>query len=404
MELSPFQKPAGHEPSKVHPSDAEADADDTLINWSAQTKGSQDEGPAWRCKEVTMPDDVNTPADQKAAEAEVEKFRRQLGPFVVAAEKTRMAMIFTDASKADSPIVFANDSFLKLTHFTREEILGTSFKSLMARGTETAAMAEIEAAFTGKADEDLEVCYQRSDGTSFWASVFISPVDDEAGNVVQHFISLIDCTKLHEKQEHAEMMVNELNHRVKNTLTTVQSITRQALRASDDPKVVGQLIESRLFALSRSHDLLTRENWQGAQLRAIINAALEPFDVTKGRSKRCKIEGKDIRLKPKAALTLGIAFHELATNAVKFGSLSNDVGTVLITWDTETRPAGERLVLTWREKDGPVVVPPTHRGFGSQVIERGLAHELGGEVRLDYLPEGLTCTMDLPLSQEVIDA
>ncbi len=404
MPLSAIDASTEHQPDKVRPSDAKADTDDKLVRWSVQPKDSHDEGPAWRCNEVTLSDDVNTPVDQKAAEAEVEKFRRQLGPFVVAAEKTRMAMIFTDASKADNPIVFANDSFLKLTHFTREEILGTSFKSLMARGTETAAMAEIEAAFAGTADEELEVCYKRRDGTSFWASVFISPVYDEPENVVQHFISLIDFTKLHEKQEHAEMMVDELNHRVKNTLSTVQSITRQALRASDDPNVVGRLIESRLFALSRSHDVLTHNNWQGAQLRDLVIAALKPFEVAKGHAERCQIEGEDIRIEPKVALALGIAFHELATNAIKYGSLSNDVGTVLITWDTEVRPTEKRLVLSWREKGGPVVVPPTHRGFGSQVIERGLAYELGGEVRLDYLPEGLTCTMDLPYPRKVTDA
>src|SRR6187551_16185 len=114
-----------------------------------------------------MPDDMNTLADQKSAEADVNKFRRQLGPFVVAAEKTRMAMIFTNARKAQNPIVFANDSFLELTGFAREEVLGLSFKSLMTRGVGSEAMAEIEAALAGRADSEPEICYRRSDGTSF---------------------------------------------------------------------------------------------------------------------------------------------------------------------------------------------------------------------------------------------
>lgn len=352
-----------------------------------------------------MSDDGNSVADQKNAEEDVDKFRRQLGPFVVAAEKTRMAMIFTDAGKAENPIVFANDSFLELTGFAREEVLGMSFKSLMTRGVGSDAMVEIEAAFAGCADSEPEICYRRSDGTTFWASLFISPVCDEAGDVVQHFISLVDCTKQREKQSHCEMMVNELNHRVKNTLSTVQSITHQASRASDDPKVVRELIESRIFALSRSHDLLTHQNWEGAGLHDLIDAALEPFGVANGRSERFKVEGADIRLLPKATLALGIAFHELATNAVKYGALSNDVGTIRVTWNTEMQQGGgERLILIWRERDGPAVVPPTRKGFGSQVIERGLAHELKAKARLDYLPEGLVCTIDLPVPRKVVGA
>lgn len=349
-----------------------------------------------------MSDDTNTPAHQKTAEADVDKFP-QLGPFVVAAEKTRMAMIFTDASKDENPIVFANDAFLELTGFAREEVLGVRFMSLMTRGVGSEAVAEIEAAFAGRADSEPEIRYRRSDGTSFWASVFISPVCDEAGDVVQHFISLVDHTRQREKQTHCEMLVDELNHRVKNTLSTVQSITRQALRASDDPKVVREWIESHIFALSRSHDLLTRQNWEGAGLHELIEAALEPFGVANGRAERFK-EDANIRLTPKATLALGIAFHELATNAVKYGAFSNDTGTIRISWSTEMQASGERLMLTWREKDGPVVVPPTRKGFGSQVIERGLAHELKAKVRLDYFPEGLVCTIDLPVPRKVVDA
>lgn len=350
-----------------------------------------------RCERIGMSDDTNTLTDQKAAEADVDKFRRQLGPFVVAAEKTRMAMIFTNACKAENQIIFANDAFLQLTGFARDEVLGMGFMSLLARGAGSEALAEIEAAFAGRADSEPEICYRRSDGTSFWASLFISPVRDEAGDVVQHFISFVDQTRQREKQTHCEMLIDELNHRVKNTLSTVQSITRQALRASDDPKVIRELIESRIFALSRSHDLLTRHKWEGAGLHDLIEAALEPFEVADGRAERFQVEGPNIRLIPKATLALGIAFHELATNAVKYGAFSNDVGTIRISWNTEMRPDGERLILTWREKDGPVVVQPTNRGFGSQVIERGLAHELGGKVRFDYLPEGLACTIDLPV-------
>jgi len=199
------------------------------------------------------------------------------------------------------------------------------------------------------------------------------------------------------------MLIDELNHRVKNTLSTVQSIVWQTLRTTTDPKAIRQSIESRLFALSRSHDLLTREKWESAGLRDIAHDALEPFGVSGGRADRIVIAGKNIRFPPKSALALGIAFNELATNAVKYGALSNAVGSILIEWTMETTPAEKRLLLNWTEKGGPPVTPPAHKGFGSRVIERGLAHALEGAVHLDYRPDGLVCTMDIPLPRGARD-
>ncbi|GAA2850842.1 two-component sensor histidine kinase [Aminobacter aminovorans] len=190
---------------------------------------------------------------------------------------------------------------------------------------------------------------------------------------------------------------------MKNTLATVQSIVWQALRNTSNPDVIRDSIESRLFALSRSHDLLTRENWEGAGLLDLIKAALEPFGIANGRSQHVVITGSNIRVSPKVTLALGIAFHELATNAVKYGAFSNNVGSVLISWTIKPSPEGGRLVVRWQEKDGPPVMPPSRKGFGSRVLERGLAHELDGAVDLDYRVEGLVCTMDFPAACGVRD-
>jgi two-component sensor histidine kinase len=311
---------------------------------------------------------------QKVAEAEVESFRKDLGPFVVAAETTRMAMVFTDATKPDNPIIFANDIFLSLTGYDREEVLGKS-----------------------------EALYCRKDGGEFWTAVFISPVRDEGGHIVQYFASFVDLSKHKEDEAQSKMLIDELNHRVKNTLSAVQSIVWQTLRTPSDPKVIRESIESRLFALSRSHDLLTREKWESAGLLDIVHDALEPFGVSGGRADRIAVTGENIRFPPKSALALGIAFNELATNAVKYGALSNAAGSILIEWTMETTPAGQRLLLNWKEKDGPPVTPPAHKGFGSRVIERGLAHELESTIHLDYRSDGLVCTMDIPLPRGTRD-
>jgi PAS domain S-box-containing protein len=346
-----------------------------------------------------MLDIIKKSEEQKTAEAEVQNFRENRGPFVVAADTTRMAMVFTDAKETDNPIIFANDSFLALTGYDRKEVLGQSFNFLMARGADPKSLALIEAAFAGSDDHSAEISYRRKDGSVFCAAIFINPVRDKSGVVVEHFASFVDLTKQKHEQAQSTMMIDELNHRVKNTLSTVQSIVWQALRKTSVPEGVRESIESRLFALSRSHDLLTRENWEGAGLLDLVNEALAPFGVANGRTERIVIRGSNIRLSPKATLALGIAFHELATNAVKYGAFSNDGGSILIEWDIRQMPEGSRLALHWQEKDGPPVTSPTRKGFGSRVIERGLAHELEGTVNLDYRADGVDCTIDIPVSR-----
>src|SRR5665647_579064 len=279
--------------------------------------------------------------EQKGAEAQVESFRKDLGPFVVAGETTRMAMVFTDATEPDNPIIFVNDSFLSLTGYAREAVLGKSFNFLMAHGADAEALARIKAEFEGSSSNGTEILYRRKDGSEFWSAVFISPVRDAGGDIIQYFASFADLTKHKDDEVRSRMLIDELNHRVKNTLSTVQSIVWQTLRTTTDPKAI---VESRLFALSRSHDLLTREKWQSAGLLDIAHDALEPFGVSGGRADRIVITGENIRFPPKAALALSIAFNELATNAVKYGALSNATGSILIEWTIETAPEGRRLL------------------------------------------------------------
>ena len=272
----------------------------------------------------------------------------------------------------------------------------------MARGASPDALKEIEKAVAGSHDDDPEICYRRKDGSQFWASVSVSPVKDEHGKIVQHFASFVDLTSFKTEQATCKLLIDELNHRVKNTLATVQSIVRQGLRTATDP-VIREWIECRIFALSRSHDILSRENWKDAGLHDLIDASLEPFAID-GRVERFNVEGVNLRLPPKAVLALGIAIHELATNAFKYGALSIDTGTVSITWAIASSPSGERLILHWREKNGPEVTPPTRKGFGSQVLERGLAHEFDGEVQMDYPPTGVVCTINVPVPKMAEDS
>ncbi len=348
-----------------------------------------------------MSDKAPKDREQKAAEAAVQEFSEDLGPFVIAADTTRMPMVFTDA-KPGNPIIYVNDAFLNLTEYGRDEVLAQKFNFLLARPTDRHDLEQIEEAFVG-GEDNAEVRYRHKDGSEFCATIFVSPVRDEDGKTVQHFVSLVDTTKHVRARENAAMLIDELNHRVKNTLATVQSIVTQAVRNSSDPEIVRESIETRIAALSRSHDLLGREKWDGAGLRDLVHEALAPFSTPQGRAERFTIEGENIRLAPKAVLALGIAFNELATNAVKYGAFSNEAGKISIKWTLENKPDGRWLCLYWIEKDGPPVTSPTRKGFGSRVIEQGLAHELEGKVTLDYSPGGIVCTIDVPAPQAVPD-
>ena len=188
------------------------------------------------------------------------------------------------------------------------------------------------------------------------------------------------------------LLIHELNHRVKNTLAIVQAIAHQSFKGEALSISARRAFEGRLAALSAAHNLLTRQNWEGASIRQVLDEGLAAYRS----SDRISLSGPDLPLGPKPAVSLAMAVHELATNAVKYGALSNEQGRIEIDWAVE---AG-RLRWTWRERGGPNVARPQRRGFGSRMIERGLAAELRGEVRLDFAEDGLVCTLSSPLPAE----
>jgi PAS domain S-box-containing protein len=349
-----------------------------------------------------MPSEAIKSKEQKAAESEVEGFRKELGPFVVAAETTRMAMIFTDAKEPDHPLIFANDSFLSLTGYDREAVLGQSFGFLMAHPADPEASSQMEAAFARSSETGFEICFRRQDGSVFEAAAFISPVYDKAGDVVQHFASFVDLTKHKQEEERLRLLMDELNHRTQNTLATVQAIAVQTLRGAADTEMI-DAFEGRLLALSKAHSLLGRKLWEAVSLRDVIDQILQPFGLNDRHVARFSVAGVDVCLQPKAALTLAMVFHELATNAAKHGALSNGAaGKTDIVWQVEPTPQGDRMQLQWRESGGPPVTPPSRKGFGSRLIEGGLAQELDGQVRLAYEPAGVVCQINMPVGRGVV--
>lgn len=231
----------------------------------------------------------------------------------------------------------------------------------------------------------------RPDASIRWvegAATFLFGEDGEPRRMVG---TNVDVTERKVAEEHQRLLINELNHRVKNTLAIVQGIAWQSFRAGGVPVSARDAFEGRLTALAAAHDVLTRQNWEAGSVLHIVAEATAPHHAGDGR---LTAEGPSVDLAPKTAVALALAMHELATNAVKYGALSTGAGRVEVRWAIE---AGV-LKLSWREIGGPpVVAHGIQRGFGARLLEQGLAGELDGSVTLEFRPEGLLCRMEAPL-------
>ena len=193
--------------------------------------------------------------------------------------------------------------------------------------------------------------------------------------------------------EHQDLLMHELSHRMKNTLVLVQAIATQTMRTAGSVDEARQSFSTRMVALGKAHDLLTRPGTTSVGIADVVHAAL---DLHGGLQGRINVAGPALQLKPKAALALSLMLHELATNAAKYGALSGANGSVEIAWSLTD---DGRMALCWTEQGGPAVAPPTRRGFGSRLIERSFAGEFDGNVHVVYAPSGVICTLAAPLER-----
>ncbi len=265
-----------------------------------------------------------------------------------------------------------------------------------------ALMRAVSQAIETRSDLDAEFRVIKRFGEIFWSQIRGHATYDADGTpAAMAGISLdITARKLSERRQ--MLLLDELNHRVKNTLATVQSIAIQTQRGAKTPAAFTEDLAARIAALARAHDLLTHTSWEGAMLADVVDRTREILDDAAEDSQRIEAKGPAVRLGPNAAVTLNMAFHELATNAVKYGALSTEQGRVGVEWKLDFNEGGGVLDIVWREYGGPAVQPPTRRGFGSRLIERGVANELDGKVRLQFDEDGVRCHMSFPLSSKVM--
>lgn len=273
----------------------------------------------------------------------------------------------------------------RLYGHSADEAIGGSVMMLVPddrREEEPAILAQIRA---GQKVEPYETKRRCKNGRLVDVLLSVSPIYDTYGRIIGASKIAHDISAKKEAERLQSVLVGELNHRVKNVLATVMAIARQTLGRGDVDQTSVGTFEARLASMARAHDLLIHGKWEEADLLAVISQALSPYP-----KERFEISGPAIKLAPRTVVSISLALHELATNAAKYGALSVPDGRVAITWFLE---AGEtdRLRLRWQETGGPIVKPPTRKGFGSRLIESLLAAELNGQVNISYEPSGLIC-------------
>jgi PAS domain S-box-containing protein len=282
---------------------------------------------------------------------------------------------------------FVNMHFGHVFQVGPEEILNGTWRKVIHPDDLSRFVSDFASAFHAREPFGTEVRIVDGGGRQRWLRCESVVRLDDAHRFLGYTGCAVEITTTKEAAQRQALLINELNHRVKNTLATVQSIAASTLRSAVSTESARGAFEERLIALSRAHDLLTRENWEGASVRAIVEQVLHPFGG--GARPRLHVRGSDLRVSARQTIALAMALQELATNAVKYGALSNETGEVTFQWCLDD----EVLRARWEEAGGPHVRAPNNRGFGTRLLERGLAHDLAGEVKLDFLPCGLVCTI-----------
>jgi PAS domain S-box-containing protein len=350
-----------------------------------------------------------TRRELEAARREAEAVRReaQVRLYERTRERDAARARFQTALHGAKIYVFSQDRELRYTFvsqpmfgLTAEDIIGHTDDDVIPAFSRAAIIAaKRDVLATGQA-RDAEYRIQVGDDAR-WYDFHIDALRDGEGTVLGLTGAAVDITERKEGEAHLRLLMRELTHRSKNLLAVIQAMARQTAKHTGNVDRFLQYFGERLQALARSHDLLVQESWHGASLEDLVRSQLAPY---LGRTNsQVTVEGDDIQLRPEAAQGLGLALHELATNAAKHGALSRVRGHVHVSWKRLPPGEGGALALQWIESKGPKVSQPTRRGFGSMVIEHNLTRALEADVSLSFKPEGLECRIVLPGAQILPD-
>jgi PAS domain S-box-containing protein len=296
---------------------------------------------------------------------------------------------------ADGRFINVNETLCAITGFTRDEMLARTISDVTHPDEVDGEQEKYAAQVRGEVDTYYtHKRYVRADGRTIWVDVKSSTVRGPDGAFAYGVRMIQDVTERVESDRQKKLLLNELNHRVKNTLAVVQAIVSQTVRNCTTAAEFQARFEPRLIALSTAHDRLARNEWLGVSLAEVVE---DEFAVYRVPGRILTADGPLLLLPPKTSLSLSLALHELATNAAKYGALSSPGGSVAVTWNLDNDEGGNSiLLLKWRESGGPVVMPPTQTGFGSRLL-KVTAAELEGEMTTSFAPTGLESALRFPL-------
>jgi len=303
-----------------------------------------------------------------------------------------------------------NRPWLDFTGRTLQQELGQGWiENVHPEDHERCSTAFMQA-FAARRPFTMDYRLRRHDGRYCWIRDNGVPFTDSTGVFAGYLGSGIDVTDHVEAQDRLrnalrqqDILVDELNHRTKNIAASIQSIASQTLRRANVDRDIVDKLESRLISLAHAHSLLAGGELDGVSLRTLMTRILQLYDRDAGGAPRITVEGSDVNLPSNWVVLIGLTVHELATNASKYGALSRDSGQVLFRWRAVEDERGGRIAFEWRETGGPPVRVPEHKGFGMCLMERGIGVELGGDVNLEFLPQGVVWKAEIPLDEEAVD-
>ncbi len=325
--------------------------------------------------------------------------RRQMSEtrFRVLADRARDIVMLI---REDGTIVEANAAATAAYGYAQSELVGMNIAMLRDASRRHEVAAQFRQAMAGGVM--FETLHQRKDGSTFPVEVSAASATVGTETLIFSIVRDISVRREHEEKlrrdaDHIRFLMRELSHRTKNLLAVIQAMARQTGRTSKDIEEFERRFEARIAGLARSHDLLVKQNWQGVPLADLVRTQVSPF--VERFAERVIARGPGLMLRPEAANSIGMALHELATNASKYGALSVQSGKIALDWSVEGDPSGERTFrIVWREVDGPQVQAPERKGFGHQVVGRLAAEALNGRVALDFKPSGFEWRLEAPLA------
>lgn len=303
---------------------------------------------------------------------------------------------FIGMARLDGSVFFVNDAGLRLVGLDRSDLKTVRMADFFSAEEAEAVWNDVLPAVERDGSWSGERLF-RHFGTGELIPVIytVFPVSDHDGELIGYGTVTRDNRERKRAEEQQELLNGELSHRLKNVLAVVQSVAGQTLRQADDLSSANDALSARLTALAQATDVLTAQSWTAANLSDVVERTLAPHGVRD----RLRVSGPEIVLHPQVTMAFALALHELATNACKYGALSNESGSVELTWDVSEGPidGAPRFQLRWQESGGPEVRLPSRKGFGTKMIERSLRAYFRGPAELDYRPDGLVFTLDAPL-------